>query len=347
MPRRYAEDLRDWNPRQEEGRPQAPQINSVTQAALNAKLDDSQAGTFGLSWLGTATLAAAKTLLALVKGDVGLGNVDNTSDANKPISTAQAAAIATKLTDGNDVVTNPKLADMPAATIKGRASGAGTGDPTDLTSAQVFTILGGTTGTGAVALESNPSITSPTMTGGAGMTGSWNRTLLLDASFPTLVLRSNWPGTATDHGAIGYDGSVDTLFFFVGATTADATVPTAKLFQISPTGFGYATGTGGAVTQITSKATGVTLNKTNGSITMHAAALAASTSVAFTLTNSTIAATDVVNVTIKSGATSGAYVITVQATAAGSCSIMVRNVSAGALSEALVLNFAVLKAVTA
>jgi hypothetical protein len=42
------------------------------------------------------TAAQAKTLLALVKADVGLANVDNTSDANKPVSTAQAAAIATK-----------------------------------------------------------------------------------------------------------------------------------------------------------------------------------------------------------------------------------------------------------
>lgn len=33
----------------------------------------------------------------LIKGDVGLGNVDNTSDTDKPVSTAQAAAIALKV----------------------------------------------------------------------------------------------------------------------------------------------------------------------------------------------------------------------------------------------------------
>lgn len=42
------------------------------------------------------TYAAFKTLLALVKGDVGLGNVDNTSDANKPVSTAQQTALNLK-----------------------------------------------------------------------------------------------------------------------------------------------------------------------------------------------------------------------------------------------------------
>lgn len=40
------------------------------------------------------TASEVKTILALVKGDVGLGNVDNTSDVNKPVSTAQAAADA-------------------------------------------------------------------------------------------------------------------------------------------------------------------------------------------------------------------------------------------------------------
>jgi hypothetical protein len=41
--------------------------------------------------------ATFKTSLVLVKGDVGLGNVDNTSDVNKPVSTAQQAALDLKL----------------------------------------------------------------------------------------------------------------------------------------------------------------------------------------------------------------------------------------------------------
>lgn len=40
-----------------------------------------------------------------------------------------------------DSVSNTELANMAQGTIKGRASGAGTGDPTDLTAAQVKTIL--------------------------------------------------------------------------------------------------------------------------------------------------------------------------------------------------------------
>lgn len=55
------------------------------------KLDGISAG----ADVSPVTSVAGKTgVVTLVKGDVGLGNVDNTSDANKPVSTAQAAADA-------------------------------------------------------------------------------------------------------------------------------------------------------------------------------------------------------------------------------------------------------------
>jgi hypothetical protein len=114
-------------------------------------------------------------------------------------------------------------------------------------------------------------------------------------------------------------------------------------------GIGYATGAGGAITQGpgSGKSTGVTLDKICGTITMNNASLATATTVAFTLTNSTIAANDVVVIVEKSGGTSGAYSIHVGAVADGSCSIEVRNQSGASLSEAIVLNFAVIKAVAA
>lgn len=42
----------------------------------------------------------------------------------------------------NDGITNTFLANMAQSTVKGRAAGAGTGDPTDLTDSQVLTLLG-------------------------------------------------------------------------------------------------------------------------------------------------------------------------------------------------------------
>ncbi len=46
---------------------------------------------------GVQSPSALKLALSLIKGDVGLGNVDNTSDASKPVSTLQQAALDTKL----------------------------------------------------------------------------------------------------------------------------------------------------------------------------------------------------------------------------------------------------------
>ena len=113
---------------------------------------------------------------------------------------------------------------------------------------------------------------------------------------------------------------------------------------------GYVTGEGGTVTQATSKSTPVTLNKKCGTITMNNAALTASHLgnhiVSFTLTNSTIAATDVVVLNHASAGTAGKYALNAQA-AAGSASINVTNISEGSLSEAIVIRFAVIKAVAA
>lgn len=108
--------------------------------------------------------------------------------------------------------------------------------------------------------------------------------------------------------------------------------------------FGYGSD-GGTVTQATNKSTGVTLNKPTGRITMNAAALAANTTVTFTLTNSSITANDLLVLNHVSGGTAGSYLLNAQA-AAGSASINVRNITAGSLSEAIVIGFAVIKATT-
>jgi hypothetical protein len=109
---------------------------------------------------------------------------------------------------------------------------------------------------------------------------------------------------------------------------------------------GYITGEGGTVTQATSKATAVTLSKKCGQITMHDASLAAATTVSFTLTNTTIVATDLLVLNHVSGGTAGSYLLNAQC-GAGSASINVRNITAGSLGEAIVIGFAVIKSVTA
>lgn len=133
----------------------------------------------------------------------------------------------------------------------------------------------------------------------------------------------------------------------LGAATGTSLVVTAGITSSGPTsGVGYTTGAGGTVTQITSKATGVTLNTICGNIVSHNASLAGAATVSFTFTNSAIAAGDVVTVGVKSGSSTGIYNAFIIATGAGSCQVGITNVGSTA-SEVVTINFAVIKAVAA
>ena len=105
---------------------------------------------------------------------------------------------------------------------------------------------------------------------------------------------------------------------------------------------GYGLGDGGTVTQITSKSTGVVLNKDSGRITMNGAALAANTTVSFTLTNTRISSTDLLILNHVSGGTAGSYNLNAQCSS-GSATINVRNITTGSLSESIVIGFAIFR----
>lgn len=129
------------------------------------------------------------------------------------------------------------------------------------------------------------------------------------------------------------------------AATGNISTSAGSILSASATlGVGYKTGAGGTVTQITSRTTGVTLNKVCGNIVLFSAAGSA-TPFSFTLTNSAIAAGDVVDISQKSG-TDLYTTQVVTAVAAGSCQITLANAS-GTTTEQPVFNFAVIKAVAA
>lgn len=113
--------------------------------------------------------------------------------------------------------------------------------------------------------------------------------------------------------------------------------------QTATGGLGYGTGAGGTVTQATSKATGVTLNKVSGQITMHNAALAAGAYVSFVVTNSAVEVADVPHVCVASGGTANAYQTHITAVGSGSFTVTVQNITGGSLSEAVVIGFVVFK----
>jgi len=131
---------------------------------------------------------------------------------------------------------------------------------------------------------------------------------------------------------------------FLARSTASA--GNYEALDTTTTGLGFYTGAGGVVEQLTSKSTAFTLNAMCGKITTSNASLAANTSVSSTWTNSKIAATDVVIINHKSGGNLGDYTINV-ACLAGSATLTIRSIiPAGALTDALVLNFVVIKGVT-
>ena len=106
---------------------------------------------------------------------------------------------------------------------------------------------------------------------------------------------------------------------------------------------GYAAAAQGAVTQLTSKSTAVTLDKSCGRITMNNASLTTATNATFTLNNALISVNDSVLLTISGGqATPGSYNVFANSLAAGSVSITLRNISGGTLSEAVVINYCII-----
>lgn len=112
------------------------------------------------------------------------------------------------------------------------------------------------------------------------------------------------------------------------------------------TGIGYGTGAGSTVTQATNASTAVTINAVCGQITTVALTTAGEAEEAFTVNNTTVDANDVVVVsTTYAGA--GKPIVFVTNQAAGSFVMNITNVSESSLDAACVINFAVIKSVTA
>ena len=133
----------------------------------------------------------------------------------------------------------------------------------------------------------------------------------------------------------------------IGVAFLDQDIVGAQ-YLLSDEQFGYTAAAQGNVTQGTSsgKGTAVTLNKSAGRITMDNASLLTATNATFTLNNNFISANDTVILTISGGqATPGSYNVFANGLGAGTVSISLRNISGGTLSEAVVVNFAIIHCV--
>lgn len=347
-------------------------IPLATQNALNAK----QPQNYLLSSISTLSLAgkagyslkatAAEDGFELLPIDTTVlwggitGTLANQTDLQAALDGKQPTGnYATGGGTATGTNTGDQFTNMTTSRLLGRVT-AGFGVAEELTAEQTKTLLGvviadvsGLQG----ALDAKFDKTGGTVTGNVtvqaasaatGSIGHWIRDelgvaqalLFWNRSDDSVRLRRyDAAGTAVEGGEIRI---FSTGFVFSGNAQF-----TGNLRSSNPTGgVGYMTGAGGTVTQATSKATAVTLDKACGEIAMNGEALAAGAIVSFTLNNTAIATGDVLVLNHVSPGTRGAYSLNAQ-TFGGAAIIFVRNNTAASLAEAIAIRFAVIKATTA
>lgn len=114
------------------------------------------------------------------KSQIGLGNVDNTSDVNKPVSTAQATSIATKLT-------------IPSGTVSQYVDGTGALQTLTSSAYKSYQAIVSQTGTSAPSATSYVNQLGTTLTWARTSTGLYTITAgsAIFTSNKTVILLSN------------------------------------------------------------------------------------------------------------------------------------------------------------
>ena len=206
-----------------------------------------------------------------------------------------------------------------------------------------FTLLGTTNGTNYSNQGCYDMSSWQIIPGGTSITvgSATNKTYLIPNSAFFSGFYVNVTANSTT-GTISWQNTsvVGEQLPLVSSGTVSSLSSAGSILSSSATGgVGYTTGAGGAVTQLTNRTTGVTLNDVTGAITLFGAAGSA-TPATFTVTNSSVAAADTVVISQKSG--TDAYTATVSAVAAGSFKVTIVDLT-GTTNESPVFNFAVVK----
>jgi len=192
-------------------------VSAAAQTALDAKL---AVATAASTYAPIASPTFTGTVSGVTKAHVGLANVDNTSDASKPVSTAQATAIATAkseaIADATSQV-NALLTGAPAALNTLDELAAALGDDANFASTV-------TTSLGTKAPLASPTFTGTVTVGAAGIVFSdGTQTRAGVPSITTFATPFAIPGT-------------------LAAGEQDKFVPVSGTVQITLPATGYSTG---------------------------------------------------------------------------------------------------------
>ena len=185
-----------------------------------------------------------------------------------------------------------------------------------------------------------------------------NAYLLVESSTRNAVVEVS--GSATSTNSFVFSDTAATAVAAIASTVADQNLlfrtggntermridASGRTSFTNSTGFGYGAGSGGTVTQVTSKGTSVTLNKPSGLITLHNQSIGAGQKFAFVVSNNCFAQGDAVVVGIGLRSSVGSldnYSFIWGSESAGAFAIFGTNTSAGALAESVVITFTIIK----
>ena len=314
------------------------------------------------TWTGTntfnkkVTLGSTQTASAWTTGGIALSipaasYTDSSSSGTVAVQAVDSSGIPTLLASSSTTYTDSftkLILGAPVASTnvtQTRAHSFGIQDSTTTSSSITGAfVVANTIGTSATSVSiGNGKI----YTGGAIVIGGgadFNGSLTFSSSGAGLACGNtggvNW-NSSKSYIKSSADGTIEFTNF---AATSGATLVSGGLTASSATvGIGYTTGAGGTVTQTTSRTTGVTLNKTVGQITLVSAAGSTSWQT-FTVTNSSVAANDVIIINQKSGTDLNEIHIT--AVAAGSFNVSFKT-TGGTTTEQPVFTFAIIKGAAA
>ena len=299
-------------------------------------------------------VSATNTVLGRVTAGAGVVEEISTTGSGNVVRATSPTLVTPDLgTPSSATLTN--ATGLPVSTgISGLGAGVATMLATP-SSTNLAAAITDETGSGSAVFATSPTLTTPVL--GVASATSINGTTI--PATKTLVVTTDkldvlaattsaeLAGVISDEtgtGAVVLATNPNFVTPNIGTATGTSLTVSGGITSSGTSGLGYATGAGGAVTQLTSKSTAVTIDKVSGQITMNGASLGNNNSVTFQINNSTVSATDVPFVALSAG-TTGNYLISILEVGSGYFKIVVKNISGGPISDVLVINFAIIKAV--